>query len=169
MSGYENEWSDSDFDNEGGRQGGGGLRKMLEESLAENKKLLEKLNGKEREADAAALLKGKGLDPALVALIPPNEDPKAWLAEKGHLLGIKSDAVDEDAGEPEVQVASDDDPAVQARKQELAAEQAALAGMQDAAESGSPAINADVLERLDKIESEEELMKFFNSNGAVGG
>lgn len=166
MSGY-NEWSDeNDFGNEGGSQGGGGLRKMLEETLAENKRLIQKLEGRDREKDTTALLKDKGIDPAIAAIIPANEDPAAWVEKHGHLFGVQ-EKQDEQAVVPDVQVPADDDPAVQARQAELLAEQKALADMQNAAESGLPAsVHDDLVNRMNKIESEEELIKFLAENGA---
>lgn len=167
MSGYNN-WSDEpDFDNEGGSQGGGGLRKMLEETLAQNKVLIQKLEQRERGTDTAALLKDKGIDPAIAEIIPPNEDPVAWVEKHGHLFGVHEKRDDERQTDPDVQIPADDDPAVIARKAELAAEQKALADMQDAAESGLPAsVHDDLVNRMNKIESEEELLKFFAENGA---
>lgn len=159
MSGY-NYQSDSDDELEFDRGSGGGLRKMLEETLKENKRLLEKLEGKEREKSTAALLTDKGLDPAVAELIPADADPKEWVEKYAYLLGAKDRAkAEEQAAEPEIQAAADDDPA-------LVAEREALAAMQDAAESGSPVITNDLLEKMNKIDSESELLKFFNSNGA---
>ena len=167
MSGYSNNWSDdSNFGDEGGNQGGGGLRKLLEQTLEENKKLREAFEGKEREKSTAALLKDKGLDPAIAELIPDGQDAAVWVEKYSHLLGVPQNTEDQREIAPELQVADDSDPAVQLRKQQLAEEQQALADMQDAAESGSPAIQADLLDRMNKIESEDELIKFFNTNGA---
>jgi hypothetical protein len=170
VSGYENNWSDDEsFENEGQSQGGKGLRKMLEETLAENKKLLARLDGEKRETDAAALLKAKGLDPALVAIIPEGADPKEWLEKHGALLGVKQAAVvDEEASETLIQVSDDNnDPVIIARRAELAAEQKALADIRDAAESGQPAaVHSDLSNRMDKINTEDELLKFFRENSA---
>lgn len=170
MSGYNNNWSDDEsFENEGESQGGKGLRKMLEETLAENKKLLARLEGKDRVNDATALLKAKGLDPALVAIIPEGADPKEWLDKYSPLLGVKQVADEaDDAGEAQIQVSDDNnDPVIIARRAELAAEQKALEEIQDAAESGQPAaVHSDLVNRMDKINTEDELLKFFQSNGA---
>lgn len=157
VSGY-NYQSDSDDELEFERgNSGGGLRKMLEETLKENKKLLEKLEGKEREKSTASLLKDKGLDPAIAELIPADKDPKEWVEKYAHLLGVKDTQAEKPAVEPAIQMASDDDPA-------LVAEREALAAMSNAAESGSPAETNDLLEQMNKISSEAELMKFFNSH-----
>lgn len=170
MSGYNN-WSDDDgFENEAQSQGGGGLRKLLEETLAENKKLREAIEGKERGKSTAALLKDKGLDPAIAELIPEDQDPAAWVDKYAHLLGVPQNTEtleNEKAAAPEVQLSDDSDPAIVARREELAAERKALADMQDAAESGLPAsVHNDLVDRMDKITSEEELLKFFTENGA---
>lgn len=173
MSGYNN-WSDeSDFDGEGGSQGGGGLRKMLEETLAENKRLVKMLEdqGKEqREESTAALLKAKGLDPAIAELIPEGTDAKAWVDKYAHLLGVPQNTPpleSEKAVEPEVHLSDDTDPAIVARRAELAAEQKALADMQEAAQAGiSASVHDDLVSKMDKLDSEEDLLKFFRENGA---
>lgn len=167
MSGYN--WSDeSDFDNEGGSQGGGGLRKLLEQTLEENKKLREAIEGKEREKSTAALLKDKGLDPAIAELIPEDTDAKAWVEKYAHLLGVPQNTPtpeNEKAVEPEVHLSDDSDPAIVARREELAAERKALADMQEAAESGLPAsVHNDLVQQMNKIDSEEQLLKFFEQN-----
>jgi hypothetical protein len=168
VSGYNN-WSDDDgFENEAQSQGGGGLRKLLEEALEENKKLRLAFEGKEREKSTAALLKDKGLDPAIAELIPEGTDAKAWVDKYAHLLGVPQNSENhEPAVEPDVQISDDSDPAIVARKAEMAAERKALADMQEAAEQGlSASESTDLLSRMDKIESEEELLKFFRDNGA---
>lgn len=167
MSGYNN-WSDeSDFENEGGSQGGGGLRKLLEQTLEENKKLREAIEGKEREKSTAALLKDKGLDPAIAELIPEGTDAKAWVDKYSHLLGVPENTPNhEQAVEPEVHLSDDSDPAIVARREELAAERKALADMQEAAESGLPAsVHNDLVQQMNKIDSEDALLKFFEQNG----
>ena len=169
MSGYNNNWSEDDgFENEAASQGGGGLRNLLEQTLAENKRLREAIEGKEREKSTAALLKDKGLDPAIAELIPKEEDAKAWVDKYAHLLGVPQNSENhEKAVEPEVQLSDDTDPAIVARRAELAAEQKALAEIQSAAESGLPAsVQSDLLNQMEKIDSEDELIKFFNTNGA---
>lgn len=163
MSGYYNQPDSDDFENEVGGNNGGGLRKMLEETLAENKKLLAKLESKERENSTADVLKGKGLDPAIAELIPADMDPSLWVEKYAHLLGVPANTpATEPAADPEMQLADDTDPA-------LVAEREALAAMQNAAESGSPAVSSDVMERMNKINSEQDLLEFFRTNGATGG
>jgi hypothetical protein len=173
VSGYNNQ-SDSFDDNGYGQErqesGGGGLRKQLEEVLADNKRLL-KLLGDRVEKDTDALLKDKGLDPAIKELIPEGADASEWVEKYAHLLGVKKDDTKEQAkadegsddGGPEIVAPEDEDPAI-------AVEREALSRIQGAADAGSPAhLTGDVLERMERIDNEEELMKFFGSNGAVGG
>lgn len=171
MSGYNNYSYDDDLENEERSAGGGGLRKMLEQTLEENRKLREAIERQSREKSTADLLKEKGLDPAIAELIPEGTDPKAWMDKYAHLLGVPQNTPEEESAvEPEVQLSDDDDPALIARRQELENEQKALAAMQDAAESGfPPEVANDLMERMEKIDSEEELLKFFNQNGALGG
>lgn len=170
MSGYNNNWSDeSDFDNEGGSQGGGGLRKMLEDTLAENRRLAALLNDK-REKSATALLSDKGIDPAFAKLIPADQDPAEWIAEYGPLIGVKQpvEKLEETkVTPPEMQHSDDNDPAIVAHRAQLEAERKALEEMQNAAEQGLPAsVHDDLVTKMGKIESEDDLLKFFKENGA---
>jgi len=170
VSGYENNWSEDGFENEAQSQGGGGLRKMLEDTLAENRRLAALLNS-QREADATALLKDKGIDPAFAELIPQDADPKEWIDKYGPLIGVKQEVTpveEEKQKSPEVRMSDDNnDPAIVARRAELAAEREVLEEMQHAAEEGLPAsVHDDLLNQMEKIESEEELLKFFKQNGA---
>jgi hypothetical protein len=164
VSGYNNQ-SDSFDDYERQESGGGGLRRQLEEVLAKNKKLEEEL-ARSRAKDTDALLKDKGLDPAIKELIPEDADPSEWIEKYSHLLGAKGterDVQPAPSDDPEIVAPVDEDPA-------LVAEREALAQIQGAADAGSPAhLTGDVLERMERIDNEEELMKFFGSNGAVGG
>lgn len=167
MSGYNNQ-SDSFDDSYGERQesGGGGLRKQLEEALAELKEA-RKVIGQMQSKDTDALLKDKGLDPAVKELIPEGANPSEWIEKYAHLLGAKGterqvETAPSDKG-PDIVAPKDDDPA-------LVAEREALAEIQGAADSGSPAhLTGDVIERMNKIDSEEELLEFFRTNGAAGG
>lgn len=172
MSGYNNYSDDlEDYEGESQTRGGGGLRKMLEETLAENKRLIGLLEGKERASDMTALFKEKGIDPAIAEIIPKDVDAKEWVEKYAHLLGVpKNTESEESAAAPEAQLADDNDPALVARREELAEEQKALAEMQEAAESGYPAaVTNDLLEKMEKIDSEDVLLEFFKSNGKVGG
>lgn len=161
MSGYYNSPNPDDLDDDR-NNGGGGLRKVLEDVLEENKKLRKLVEGDRREQTVAELLKGVGLDPAVAELIPSEADPVKWLDEKGHLLGIKKqEAANQSAPESKVQVATDDDPA-------LIAEREALAAMNDAAESGQTAtVSNDLIEKMDSFNSEAELLQFFKENGGL--
>lgn len=167
MSGYNNQ-SDSFDDYE--RQesgGGGGLRRQLEETLAEVKELRKQLSEKQAK-DTDALLKDKGLDPAIKELIPEGADASEWVEKYAHLLGAKGTerqvetAPSDSADDPEIVAPVDDDPA-------LVLEREALAEIHGAADAGSQShLTGDVLERMEKIDNEDELLKFFGSNGAVG-
>lgn len=165
MSGYNNQ-SDSfdDFERQEGG-GGGGLRRQLEETLAEVKELRKQLNDRQTK-DTDALLKDKGLDPAIKELIPEGADASAWVEKYAHLLGAKGTERQVDTApsdDPEIVAPVEDDPA-------LVAEREALAQIQGAADAGSQShLTGDVLERMSKINSEDELLKFFDSNGAAGG
>lgn len=157
MSGYN--YSDPDEGNTGS-----GLRKQLEEALGEIRSLRAQIDGDKRQDTVSALLKEKGLDPAVAGLIPSDADPAKWLEEKGHLLGVKpkeeKPQMEGEQPNPVIQMAPDDDPA-------LVAEREALAAIREAAESGSQSpVNASLLEEMDKINTEEELLKFFQRNGA---
>lgn len=158
MSGYIND--SDDFENEV-NSGGGGLRKQLEEVLAANKKLTDRLEKAEREKTATDLLKESGIDPALAEIIPAGEDPKAWVEKHSALLsnlGTKP-ATDEDTQHAAAIAAADEDPALQAERE-------AQAQMQAAQEAGTPVYSQETLDALDKIDNEADLLKFFKENGA---
>lgn len=164
MSGYNYSSDSDDFEDE--RPGsGGGLRKMLEQVLEENKKLRESLEGDKRNKTVSDLLKEKELDPAIAQLIPTDADPAKWLEEKAHLFvkGYERPVEQErDLSEVQVQVPSEEDLAVQLE------EQRALEVMSNAQQSGTPAsVSNDLLEQLNKFQgSEEDLVKFLHKNGA---
>jgi len=161
VSGYNNQ-SDSFDDFERQESGGGGLRKQLEETLAELKELKKQM-GLQQAKDAEALLKDKGLDPAIKELIPEGANASEWVEKYAHLLGAKGterEVAPAPSDVPENAVSPEED-------QALVAEREALAQIQGAADAGSPAhLTGDVLERMDKIQTEEELMAFFSRNGA---
>lgn len=161
MSGYQYNQSDSYGESQDG--GGGGLRKQLEDALAEIKDLRKELTQEKRADSAEALLKDKGLDPALKDLIPDDMEPAAWVEKYAHLLGTKPASESGQPGEaPEIVAPADDDPA-------LVAEREALAQIQGAAASGQPTtVTSDVLERMSKIQNEAELLEFFRTEGAQG-
>lgn len=164
MSGYYNQPESEGEQPE--ENTGRGLRKQLEEVLAANKKMAERLERLERGTSPTDVLKGAGLDPALVAIIPPDADPKEWVEKYAHLLGAKeveSEQREEQPEEqPEVQsqAPEDEDPAVTLERE-------AVEAMQGARQDGSPSvITSDVIERMNKIDNEADLMRFINSNGA---
>lgn len=165
MSGYYNNNPDLD-ETERQDNGGGGLRKQLEDALKEIKELRAELSNDKRSANVTDLLRGKGIDPAVAELIPADQDPAAWVEKYSHLLGVKEkpELLEEapDHKSPQVVGIEQDDPAI-------VAEREALAAMQDAADSGSPAsVAPDALEKMNKINSEEEFWKFISANGAPG-
>lgn len=141
--------------------GGSGLRKMLEETLAENKRLLARLEGEDRQAAATAALKGAGLNPAVAKLIPADADPQKWVEENRSLFGSAPEQQEEPpAG---TVVAPELDAAV-------LAEQQALEDMQQAQQDGSPSavVANDLLEQLNKFDgtkTEDDLLRFLASNG----
>jgi len=171
VSGYNNNYgSDSDFEDNGPGSGGGGLRKMLEQVLEENKKLRESIEGKERSKTVTDLLREKELDPAIAQLIPTDADPAKWLEEKAHLFatGFERPKQEErDLSEVKVEAPSEEDIAVQLEQQR---ERDALDAMSNAQQSGTPAqVSNDLLEQLNKFQgSAEELEKFLAQNGAAG-
>jgi hypothetical protein len=163
VSGYYNNQPDS-YGDTSQESGGGGLRKQLEDALAEIKKLRQDMTQDKRTESAEALLKGKGLDPALKDLIPDDMEPQQWVEKYAHLLGVKpgADASGQPGEEPQVVAPVEDDPAVVAERQ-------ALADIHGAAASGQPAtVTSDVLERMSKIQDPDELMEFFRTEGAAG-
>lgn len=157
MSGYSNQ-----FDSENGEfedNTGKGLRKQLETALEE----IAKLKTAQQKTSATDVLKNAGIDPALADLVPKDTDPAEWVAQYGPLLGARPKTLEEDPAPAaeHVEVPAQEDPAVTAERE-------ARAAMEGASTDGSASVySADVLDRMNKIDSEEELMKFFNSNGAM--
>jgi hypothetical protein len=157
VSGYYNQ-SDS-HDEQSGDNTGSGLRKQLEKALEE----IALLKNAQQKTTATDVLKGAGIDPALADLVPKDADPKEWVAQYGPLLGARPKTLEEEkaVAAEHVEVPIEEDIAVTAERE-------ARAAMNGAADSGSASVySTDVLERMDKIGSEAELMKFFNSNGAL--
>jgi hypothetical protein len=137
VSGYYNQ-SDS-YDDESQDNTGSGLRKQLEKALEE----IADLRKAQQKTTATDVLKDAGIDPALADLVPKDADPKEWVAQYGPLLGARPKTFE-------------DDPAPAAEH------------VEGAADSGSSSVySTDVIERMSKIDNEDELMKFFNSNGAL--
>lgn len=161
MSG--NYYDNPDHDENVEDNSGGGLRKQLEAALEREKRYLKQLEG-DRTKKATELLQGKGIDPGVIALVPEGDDPVDWVEKNSHLLGAQNTEQDETViDQPEVTMAPDDDPA-------LVAEREALAAMQDAAGAGSQSsvVTNDLLEGMSKLNSEEELLAFFKANGGTG-
>lgn len=157
MSGYYNQ-SDSANEYEADNTGSG-LRKQLEKALDE----IALLKNAQQKTTATDVLKDAGIDPALADLVPKDVDPKEWVAQYGPLLGSRPKNLEDDPAPAaeHVEVPLEEDIAITAERE-------ARAAMNGAADSGSASVySTDVMERMDKIGSEEELMKFFNSNGAL--
>lgn len=141
---------------------GGGLRKQLEEALAELKQLRDA-----QKASVPDLLKDKGIDPALAEIVPEGIDPKVWIDKYAHLLGAKTpveklEGEPKEAEQPKIQAPEHEDPA-------LAKEREAVEAMRGAQKDGSPSVvSSDLLERMGAIDNEAELLRFFGENGAPG-
>lgn len=158
MSGYYNNQSVSDDDQFESDNTGRGLRAQLETAL----KKIADLEKAQQKTSAADVLKGAGIDPALADLVPKDADPTEWVAQYGPLLGARPKTLEEEKvpAAEHIEVPAEEDEAVRAERE-------ARAAMSEASESGSASVySTDVLERMNKIDSEAELMKFFNSNGA---
>jgi len=143
--------------------GGGGLRKLLEDALAENKRLAGLIEGEKRQETVTAELKGAGLDPAIAKLIPADADPKQWVEENKSLFGSTPQANEQEQELPPVEAPPVTDPAV-------LLEQQALEDMQKAEAAGGPSavVANDLLEQLDQFDgtkTEGELLAFLKSNG----
>lgn len=161
MSGYDNysEVFDGDHREE---QTGGALRKQLEETLAANKKLEDRLNMLERKETVTGLFKEKGIDPAAAALVPADADPQKWLEQNAQFLrsveGVPANQ--EKQAAPEEKQAKPDP--------ELEAERQQLEGLEEAGESGIPSTaTSDQITKLQSFDNEADLMAFINSGGAV--
>jgi hypothetical protein len=160
VSGY-NEYSEMFDGDDLERQNGGGLRKQLEEALAANKKLSERLTNLERKDSVTGLLKEKGIAPAAAGLVPTDADPMKWIEENGHLLAkaVETPMDLKEAPTPEVEETPDPD---------LEAEQRQLEDLQGASETGIPSTaTADQITKLKSFETEAELMAYIQSGGTV--
>ena len=161
MSGYD--YSEV-FDGDGHeQQTGGALRRQLEETLAANKKLEERLTQLERKEAVSGLFKEKGIDPAAVALVPVDADPQKWLEQNAQFLrtveGVPANQEKQTA--PEEKQAKPDP--------ELEAERQQLEGLEDAGNSGIPSTaTADQITKLQSFDNEADLMAFINSGGGAG-
>lgn len=134
-------------------QSGSGLRKQLEEVLAANKSLMDRLNRLEKQPTVTALLESKGIDPAVAQIIPEDADPSEWLDKFGHLVGAKLDKVGTEQPKPE-EHKTEPDPA-------LLEEQAAWEAANGIAQSsGTTTQVADPLAKIESFTSKEEMLAF---------
>ena len=158
MSGYDNQF-DSDEGDTSEDNTGRGLRKQLEQALAE----LAEVKKVQQKASATDVLKNAGIDPALADLVPKDTDPAEWVAQYGPLLGARPKTLETEEQAPagEIQEPPEEDIAVTAERE-------AREAMEGAASSGSSSVySTDVIERMNKIDNEADLLKFINSNGAM--
>jgi hypothetical protein len=162
VSGYDN-YSEV-FDGDGHeQQTGGALRRQLEETLAANKRLEERLTQLERKETVGGLFKEKGIDPAAVALVPADADPQKWLEQNAQFLrtveGVPANQEKQTAPEEKQ---TPPDPQLEAERQQLE-------GMEEAGNSGIPSTaTADQITKLQSFDNEADLMAFINSGGGAG-
>lgn len=169
MSGYDN-YSDL-FDGEGReRQDGGGLRKQLEEALAEIRSLRSELTSEKRTKTVTDLLAEKGKDPAAAALVPEGADPKEWLEKYGSFLADakKEPAQEPSAGQPQGEQggAAPEVPAVDPALEEERLAMETITGVVGAGTGIPSTASADPIAKMQSFQTEEELMAFIRSNGA---
>jgi hypothetical protein len=158
VSGYN--YAD-DFDREYGErenEGGSGLRKQLEEALEGIRLLRKELNEERRGSTLKSLFEAQGKDPAAMALVPEDADPREWFEKNGHLLASVQGPKDETKPTPEVVT---EQPAV--LDADLLAEQEAMAQMQQAPGStGSTVTQQDPFAQLAALNSEAEMLAFLD-------
>lgn len=163
MSGYNH--SDAfDADELDGQQTGGGLRKQLEDALAANKKLSERLDKIERQAPVEALLKEKGIDPAVSAMIPENADPEKWVEQYGKFLGAK---VQEQSREGDLE--QEQEPEVPPVDAALEQERQAMETLQEYGPgTGIPSTaSQDQIAKLKSFDNEADLLAYIQSGGVT--
>ena len=162
VSGWNDSYSEV-FDGDGHEtQTGGALRKQLEETLAANKRLTERLDRLEQKAPLEALFKEKGIDPAAIGLVPAGTDPKEWLEQNARFLKAVEPPMDKKVtpAEPEVEVAPDP---------ELEAERQQLEGLEGAGNTGIPSTaTSDQIQKLQSFDNEADLLNYIQSGGSVG-
>lgn len=122
------DWDDDDNDgnDNSNNNSGGGLRKQLEQALAEAKQLKEanaKLQKEARTSKVSTVLAAKGLDAKVAKLIPADvaatdEAIGKWLDEFGDLFNLKQQEAEKPA-EPET-VTEDDAEAFEAQQEYIA-------------------------------------------------
>lgn len=161
MSGYNYQSDLDELEDEARREASGkGLRSMLEEALKENKRLLEKINEKDKAESVAQLVKDAKLDPAVAALAAQQNDPAAWIEANKALFRPASEV----ESEIPVVVAEDTDAAVVASR-----EAAAAKAMADAERDGSPAVTQEEVDKIASINSEEDLLALIAKAQAAQG
>jgi len=141
---------------------------MLEEALAMNKKLVERLEGQDREKTVANLFKEKGIDPKAAALMGADADPEKWIADYGDLFAGSGKKLDEPPAETGGQQAAP--PAVSEDvDHDLQAEREAYEAAVAAQGHGAPSkITLNDIDKINSFENEADLMKFINSGGREG-
>jgi hypothetical protein len=163
VSGYYNQSDSDDFDGVADNSGGG-LRKLLEDTLAENKRLREAIEGGSREKAVTDLLKDKGLDPAVASVIPKDADPAEWLGKNGHLF-VSTKSQVEDEAKPEAEAQSQ---AAQQANEAHDAERAAREQMAEAEASGYAVVTQSDLERVEAMSAEDLLAEIAKSQAVNG-
>lgn len=134
-------------------QSGSGLRKQLEEVLAANRKLMERLDKLEKQPAVTKLLESKGIDPAVAQIIPEDADPSEWLDKFGHLVGAKLDEEKVEV-QPTPEENSEPDP-------DLLAEQAAWEAANGLAQSsGTTTQVTDPFAKIESFQTQEEMLAF---------
>lgn len=171
MSGYY--YDDSDmFEDEGpGRQGGGsGLRKQLEDALSEIRNLRTELNQEKRAKALTDLFTEKGKDPAAIALVPEDADPKAWLEKNAaYLADAKKPEVLEQRQEQQQNGEQGHEAAPEVPDPALEEERMAMETLTGVVGEGTgipSTASADPIAKMQSFQTEEELLAFIRSNGA---
>lgn len=157
MSGnyYSNDPDEFEF---GQQETGSGLRKQLEEALGEIRSLRAELTDAKRGETVDALLKEKGIDPAVKDLMPKDVNPTEWLDKYAPLFGKRLDESNEAGNPPEVVVAPD-----------LQAEQNAQQLMQPGSDAaGGTTTQQDPFQQLAALKNEEEFLTFLNQQKGTG-
>ena len=156
MSGnyYSNDPDEYEF---GQQETGSGLRKQLEEALGEIRSLRQELTDAKRGETVEALLKEKGIDPAVKDIMPKDANPAEWLDKYAPLFGKHLDTT-EVTDPPEVVVAPD-----------LQAEQHAQQVMQPGSDAaGGTTTQQDPYQQLAALKTEEEFLNFLNQQKGPG-
>lgn len=173
VSGYFNQYDhpeafDADELEAQRNQGGGGLRKQLEDALASNKELIQRLDNLEKQNKAKSteeLLREKNIDPAISAMIPDGTDPAQWIETYGKFLAPKVTEESREGTQEQGEVAPpvvEFDPALEEERQAM--ETLHTYGP----DSGLPfTASQDQIEKLKSFETEAELLAYIRSGGKV--